>query len=91
MKKDVRLEELKIGLIIIIIIIILYFRTFLLPLFGIEEEGKDVIYPFHILFPTISLIILHFKISLLLLFGIEEEEKDVISLLYMFLQTWMKL
>jgi len=59
-------------------------------LFRIEEEEKDIIYPFYISFPTISLIILHFKISLLLLFGIEKEEEDVISLLYMFLQTWMK-
>ena len=65
LKKNVRLEELKIGLniiqitpIIIIIIIILYFRIFLLPLFGIEEEKKDIIYPFYISFPTISLIIL---------------------------------
>jgi len=91
LKKNIRLEELKIELNIIIIIFILYFRTFLLPLFGIEEEGEDVIYPFHILFPTIFFIILHFKISLLLLFGIEEEEEDIISLLYMFLQTWMKL
>jgi len=91
LKKNIRLEELKIELNIIIIIIILYFRTFLLPLFGIEEEGEDVIYLFHILFPTIFFIILHFKISLLLLFGIEEEEEDIISLLYMFLQTWMKL
>jgi len=61
-----------------------------LPLFGIEEEEKDIIYLFHISFPTISLIILHFKISLLLLFGIEEEKENIISLLYMFLQTWMK-
>jgi len=61
-----------------------------LPLFGIEEKEEDIIYPFHILFPTIptiSLIILHFKISLLLLFGIEKEKEDVILLLYMFLQT----
>jgi len=56
-------------------------------LFGIEEEEENIIYLFHISFPTISLIILYFKISLLLLFGIEEEEEDVISLLYMFLQT----
>jgi len=27
----------------IIIIVILYFRTFLLPLFGIEKEEKDII------------------------------------------------
>jgi len=49
LKKNARLGELKIGLNIIlitqiiIIIFILYFRTFLLLLFGIEEEEKDVI------------------------------------------------
>jgi len=59
------------------------------PVWNRGRGGRHYL-SFRILFPTIFLIILHFKISLLLLFGIEKEEKDIISLLYMFLQTWMK-
>jgi len=55
---------------------------FLLLLFRIEKEEKDIIYLLYKLILTIFLIIFCFKTSLLLLFGIEKEEKDVIPLLY---------